>query len=286
MDFAKQYIIQCIVAAANNLRLSSEKIETVALIREKINDSKDLLEEIKNFKKITELSKLGIKLHELYNFIENGKIDFSKLSEKFKEHVFSIIKDLNLALEALTPITLREIFNRFEPQKQVLEITEIQIKGTSNQFDDIIDIPKRSKADEIKESLIMDDLEEEKLTFENFQEAIIKPIKDIDAFLNRVLKFNYTDGEMNNFIKIIEENSRLSKSMNFEMISEMHEILAKGLELINNKRIAPSINVIESLRACLIVIVALVKNKEVDITNYLSRAENFGKTIFSKQKGN
>lgn len=287
MDFAKQYIIQCIVAAANNLRLSSEKIETVAIIKERLNDSNDLIEEIKNFKKITELSKLGIKLHEIYNFLYNGKIDFLKLSDKFKEHALSLVRELNLALDVLTPINIREVFKRFEhrvPSNQ--DIQEFEIKGTSTQIEEIVDVPKRSKADEIKEALILGDIENnEKISFDTYQETIIKPIKELDSFLNRVLKFNFTDGEMNNVIKTINENAALSKKMNFEMISEMHTVLAKGLELINQKKLAPSINVIESLRACLIVIVALVKNKEVDITNYLTRAENFGKSILSKQKG-
>lgn len=286
MDFAKQYIIQCIIAAANNLRLSSEKIETIAIIRERLNDSKDLLEEIKNFKKVTELSKLGIKLHEVYNFIDNGKIDFSKLSDKFKEHVFSLVKELNTSLDILTPHSIREIFNRISPNEIKEVVSEIQIKGTSTPLDEAIEIPKRSRADEIKEEIIFEDLEKENpFNFENYEEKIIKPVKELDAFLNRVLKFNYTDGEMNSFIKILNENAEISKKISFEVISNMHMILAKGLELINQKKIAPSINVIESLRACLIVIVAIVRNKEVDITNYLTRAENFGKTIFSKQKG-
>lgn len=286
MDFAKQYIIQCIIAAANNLRLSSEKIETIAIIRERLNDSKDLLEEIKNFKKVTELSKLGIKLHEVYNFIDNGKIDFSKLSDKFKEHVFSLVKELNTSLDILTPHSIREIFNRISPNEIKEVVSEIQIKGTSTPLDEAIEIPKRSRADEIKEEIIFEDLEKENpFNFENYEEKIIKPVKELDSFLNRVLKFNYTDGEMNSFIKILNENAEISKKISFEVISNMHMILAKGLELINQKKIAPSINVIESLRACLIVIVAIVRNKEVDITNYLTRAENFGKTIFSKQKG-
>jgi hypothetical protein len=286
LDFAKQYIIQCIVTAANNLRLSSEKIETVAIIKERLNDSNDLLEEIKNFKKITELSKLGIKIHEIYNFLDNGKIDFLKLSDKFKEHALSLVRELNLSLDVLTPVNIREVFKRFEPKISNQDAQEFEIKGTYTQIDEIVDVPKRSKADEIKEALIMDDIENsEKLSFDSYQETIIKPIKEIDSFLNRVLKFNFTDGEMNTIIKTIKENGSLSRKMNFEMISDMHTILAKGLELINQKKLAPSINVIESLRACLIVIVALVKNKEVDITNYLTRAENFGKSILSKQKG-
>jgi len=173
VDFAKQYIIQCIIAAANNLRLSSEKIETIAIIRERLNDSKDLLEEIKNFKKVTELSKLGIKLHEVYNFIDNGKIDFSKLSDKFKEHVFSLVKELNTSLDILTPHSIREIFNRISPNETKEVVSEIQIKGTSTPLDEAIEIPKRSRADEIKEEIIFEDLEKENpFNFENYEEKI------------------------------------------------------------------------------------------------------------------
>lgn len=286
MDFAKQYIIQCIVAAANNLRLSSEKIETVAIIREKLSENPELIDELKNFKKITELSKLGIKLHEIYNYIDNGKIDFLKLSDKFKEHAYSLVKELNNSLDVLTPQQTRELLNKNMLEISKSEISEIEIKGTSTSFDSSLDIPKRSKADEIKEALILDDLDKETpFNFENYEEKVLKPVKELDNFLNRVLKFNYTDGEINSFIKILNENSEISKKIGFEVISNMHSTLSRGLELINQKKIAPSINVIESLRACLIVIVAVVKGKEVDITNYLSRAENFGKTVFSKQKG-
>jgi len=43
--------------------------------------------------------------------------------------------------------------------------------------------------------------------------------------------------------------------------------------------VMPGKDVVDALRACLIVIVAVVKGKEVDITNYLNRAEEFGKRI-------
>jgi len=59
----------------------------------------------------------------------------------------------------------------------------------------------------------------------------------------------------------------------------MHKIFSSALDLIKNKELLPIIPVIEGMRACLIVIVALVRGKDVDITLYLNRAENFGKQI-------
>ena len=287
MDLAKQYIIQCIVAAANNLRLSSEKIETVAILRERLNNCDSLSEEIKNFKKITELSKLGIKLGDLQNFIDNGKIEFVKLSEKFKEHSYSLVKELNGVLDVFTPHLARLSFQKFDLEGLNVDLTNQKV----NSFDTIaqsppeIELPRRSRTDELREAIIFEELNKDNdFNFENFEEKVLRPVKELDPFLNRVLKYEYTENEINSHIKIMFENAELSKKVGFEILSNMHGIFAKGLELINQKKIAPSSNVVESLRACLIVIVAVVRGKEVDITNYLTRAENFGKTISPKQK--
>jgi hypothetical protein len=59
----------------------------------------------------------------------------------------------------------------------------------------------------------------------------------------------------------------------------MHLIIGKTLLLIKNRDMMPGKELINALRACLIVIVALVKNKEVDITAYLHRAEEFGEKV-------
>lgn len=284
MDLTKQYIIQSLVSAANNLRLSSEKIETVAILKERLAISENLSEELKNFKKITELSKLGIRLGEILTYIETGKVDFHKLSDKFKEQSFSLVKDLSNVLDILTPQSAKALFGNKEESTIKVDLTQIPIKGTSATFDYSMDLPKRSSSDEIKEVLILQELEKEQpFNFENFEEKVLKPVKDLDSFLNRVLKFDYTDGEIHSYIKIMKENSDLSQKIGFEVLSNMHLILAKGLDLIHLKKIAPSINVIESLRACLIVIVAVVRGKEVDITNYLTKAEGFGKSISPKK---
>ena len=66
----------------------------------------------------------------------------------------------------------------------------------------------------------------------------------------------------------------------------MHRIISRALLLIKNRELMPGKEVIESLRACLIVIVAVVRGKDVDINNYLNKAEEFGNrlaTIKSKE---
>jgi hypothetical protein len=290
LDLAKQYIVQCLSAAANNLRLSSEKIETVAILRERFNKCDSLFDEIKNFKKITELSKLGIKLGELYSYIESGRIDFLKLSDKFKEHSSGLVRDLNSVLDILTPQMAKNLFIKIDDEQNNLELTKhsanlSDIADKSIMAVPEIELPRRSRTDELREAIIFEELNKtDDFNFENFEEKVLRPVKELDSFLNRVMKYEYTESEINSCIRIMHENTELSKKAGFEILSNMHSIFTRGLELINNKKIAPSSNNIESLRACLIVIVAVVRSKEVDITNYLTRAENFGKSIIPQKK--
>ncbi len=290
MELSKQYIVQCIVTSANQLRLSSEKIEVVALLREFLSKSEDLHKEIQRIKKVTELSKLGIKLGEIINFIDNGKIDFLKISDKFKEHSLNLVKEISYVLDIVNPERMKKIIDSINEQSINIDLTKRETKP-SKEFSNIeeklteINLPRRSRADELKEAIIFEELNKELgFNFENYEEIILKPVKSLDAFLEKVSKFNYTEHEMNSFLELMKENGEVSRKVGFEVISNMHSIFVKGLELINSKKIAPSHNVIESLRACLIVIVAVVRGKEVDITNYLNRAENFGKIVFSNSK--
>ena len=78
MNLTKLYIIQSITAASNNLRLSTQKIEVVALLREFLGKSENLDEDIRRMKKITELSTLAIRLNEVYTFLSRGNVDFFK----------------------------------------------------------------------------------------------------------------------------------------------------------------------------------------------------------------
>jgi hypothetical protein len=291
LDLVKQYIIQCIVAAANNLRLSSEKIETVAIIRERLGSAENLTDEVKNFKKITELSKLGIKLGELQAFIDNGKIDFQKLSDKFKEHSYGLVRELNSVLDVLTPQAAHSLFKKFEEDSiktdtikktEIVPAPPLKIKKEPPIE---YELPKRSHTDQLKEAIIFEELNKESaFNFENFEEKVLRPIKELDLFLNHVSKFEYTENEISSKIKLMKENAELSQKIGFEILSNMHSIFAQGLEFIDKKKIPPSVNIIESLRSCLIVIVSVVRGKEVDITSYLNRAENFGKTLLLKQK--
>lgn len=293
MDFVKQYIVQSISAASNNLRLSTQKIEVVAMLRETIISSDNVEADIRQMKKITELSTLAIRLNEIYNYLSGNQIDLFKLSEKFKEHSQYLIKDLSSMLDVVTPAVykkaldkLRENSFSFPGRISIGSANEINIDLTKQKHETAG--VEKSEADILKEKFILEDEKEEDsdLFFQNYETEILKPIKSIDMMLKK-LSENIADPEqINKYAKIMKNNAELSTKIGFDIIANMHRVVAKALLLIKTRELMPGKEVIESVRACLIVIVAVVKDKEVDITNYLNRAEEFGRQIQSiKVKG-
>lgn len=285
MDLIKHYINQSITIAANNLRLNNQQIEVVALLKEAINKSDNLSDDLINMKRITELSTLAIRLNEIYNSLTQNQIDFLKISDQFKEHSKYLIKDLGRMLDISTPQTFK---TSIEKLKGSIVFPKEEIK---------IDLSKRVPEDEPFVQVSSDDIKEEIIfnedfknddeeLIQNFEPTILNPIKPLDNILKKISNNEIDYEELIKYSKIMDENAALSRKIGFEILSGMHRIISKALILIKNRELMPGKDVIESLRACLIVIVAVVRGKDVDINNYLNKAEEFGNklaTIISKE---
>jgi hypothetical protein len=288
MDFIKQYIIQSITAASNNLRLNTQKIEVVALLRELISKSPDLEKDIREMKKVTELSKFAIRLHEIYNFLNSGQIDILKISEKFKEHSQYLIKDLSNMTDLVNPVSFKKISGKIEGSHHPEEHSE-PAAGEPANGEVFVDLSKRhteefisdeQKNELMKEDLIMEDEKDSnELFFQNYETNIIETIKPVDTILKKILSDEYEKEELIKYAEIMKKNGELSSQIGFEIIANMHRIISKSFYLIAAEDLSPIKEVIDAIRSCLIVIVAVVKGKEVDITNYLNRAEEFGRQI-------
>lgn len=288
MDLIKQYIVQSITTAASNLRMNNQRIEVVAMLKEVISKSKDIQQDLNKMKKITELSKFAIKLSEIHFYLNEGSMDFLKVTEKFKEHSFNLIKEINHILDMVNPYTFRETIDRLiEPEKKIIEVVideEIESEKFENGTAHVINDKQKdvmSSAAEDAVSLLTDETEEsfEPQSFNGFETIILKPIKSVDEILNKINNENELPIEIEEYAKLMQVNAELSSHNGFDILAQMHEIISDGLYHIKKKMLNPSREVIESLRACLIVIVAVVKSKEVDVKNYLNRAEVFGKFL-------
>lgn len=285
MDFIKHYITQSINIAANNLRLNNQQIEVVALLKQTISKSENLSDDLINMKKITELSMLAIRLNEIYNSLSQNPIDLLKISDQFKEHSRYLIKDLGHMLDITTPAAFKTAIEKLN-SAIVFPKEEINIDLSRRIPDE--DPFIKSEAEEIKEKIIFsEDLEnEDEDLIQKFEPTILGPIKPLDNILKKISNNEIDYEELIKFAKIMDENAVLSKKIGFEILSGMHRIISKALILIKNRELMPGKEVIENLRACLIVIVAVVRGKDVDINNYLNKAEDFGNklaTIKSKE---
>lgn len=264
MDFIKQYLVQSISLASGNLRLNSNQMEVLALFKELILKSNHLEDDLLRMKKVTEFSTLAIKLHEIYSFLIRNTIDISAVSEKFKQHSQQLVKDINLLLYNANHTDFRLLFDKIKREDEIKE--------------PIVKI--------IEENIpLQGEKKEENSSFTKFEETILSPIKPFDSLLNEI-----SDNESRNaglpdnideFMVTMEKNSELSKENGFEILAGMHSLIYDSLNLIKDGNLKADQEIVESLRACLIVIAALVRGKEVDISDYLNKAENFSKKINS-----
>jgi len=278
MDLIKHYINQSITIAANNLRLNNQQIEVVALLKQTISKSENLSDDLINMKKITELSLLAIRLNEIYNSLTQNPIDLLKISDQFKEHSRYLIKDLGHMLEVTTPIVFKTAIEKLN-SSIVFPQEEIKVDLSKRIPDD--DPFVKTETEEIKETIIFseDDDNEDEEIIQKFEPTILGPIKPLDNLLKKISNNEIDYEELIKFAQIMEDNSVLSRKIGFEILSGMHRIVSKALILIKNRELMPGKEVIENLRACLIVIVAVVRGKDVDINNYLNKAEEFGNKL-------
>lgn len=278
MDLIKHYINQSISIAANNLRLNNQQIEVVALLKEAISLSENLSDDLIDMKKITELSTLAIRLNDIYNSLTQNPIDFLKVSDQFKEHSRYLIKDLGHMLDITTPILFKSAIEKLKGSK-IFSSEEIKIDLSKRIYDDEPFV--KQEMNEIREEIIFTDdvVTEDEELIQKFEPTILNPIKPIDNLLKKVSNNEIDYEELTKFSKIMDENSVLSRKIGFEILAGMHRIISRALILIRNRDLMPGKEVIENLRACLIVIVAVVRGKDVDINNYLNKAEQFGNQI-------
>ena len=278
MDLVKVYLIQSITTAANNLRLNAQQIEVVGLLRETVVNSKDLGAELLLMKKTTELSKLAIRLSEIHSFLTQGKVDFVKISEQFREHSRYLIRDLNQFLENVSPKIYKEAFTKVNNGH--LPAIDVELVDRSNLAGEIMD-----KSVAVNDEKVVLEEKQNQYSTIDFEKKILSPIKSIDDILKKIPSGTVTEKELVNYFELMKEHASLVSLQGFHILAKMHEIIALSFDAIIKGNLVADKPVIESLRACLIVIVAVVKRKEVDITGYLNRAEEFGNKYFNKSAG-
>lgn len=276
MDLVKVYLIQSITSAANNLRLNAQQIEVVGLLRETITKCEDVGAEFLRMKKSTQLSKLAIRLSEIHSFLTLGKVDFIKISEQFREHSRYLLRDLNQFLENVSPQIYKDAFNKINNGD--LPAIDVELVDRSNIAGQIMVNNLENQNNEGVSS----NIEKQEISLIDFEKKILGPIKSLDEIIKDLASGIINQKELSKYIEIIQDNAALSNQRGFKVLAKMHMILEFGFSDILQGILEVDKTVTEALRACLIVIVAVVKKKEVDISGYLNRAEEFAKKFLNK----
>ncbi len=125
----------------------------------------------------------------------------------------------------------------------------------------------------------MEDDSDEDEAYHDFEERILAPIKSVDVLLGNIALGKINNEEIIKYANVMNRNASISEKIGFDIIANMHSTISTALQFIKAGNLRSSTSVVEEIRACLIVIVAIIKGKEVDITNYLKKAEGFGKKI-------
>jgi hypothetical protein len=278
MDLVKVYLIQSITTAANNLRLNAQQIEVVGLLRETVVNSNDLGADLLLMKKTTELSKLAIRLSEIHTFLTQGKVDFVKISEQFREHSRYLIRDLNQFLENVSPKIYKDAFIKINNSSSTS--IDVELIDRSNLAGEIMDKDVQISDENFGEEKF--EKKQNKISSTDFEKKILSPVKSLDELLKKIPSGRVKDSELTQYCELMQDHASLASLHDFQMLARMHDIIASALDAMINDKLPADKNVIEALRACLIVIVAVVKRKDVDITGYLNRAEEFGKKYFNE----
>lgn len=297
VDIIKLYIVQCITNSANNLRLNSERIQMLTSLRAFFMEPVPLELSIAEMKKVTELSTFAIRIGEMFKFLISGKVDFLRMSEVFRKHSTELVTVLNVLLQRTSSAQLAQLLERV--RKNVSENAEFHTasspiagsfaKASSAEISSEIfrgaskdkqqdDFAAGSDVIEAISSRFNGDAENREFP-EDLRQQILSAIKNVDEFFNRLEGGVAELNEYNETIEIMEKNAEICLNEGFELVGKMHANIAQAIYLIGNNQLNADHSVMESLRACLIVIVVTVKNKNVDITGYLFKAGKFGEEI-------
>jgi hypothetical protein len=198
-------------------------------------------------------------------------VDFVKISEQFREHSRYLIRDLSQFLESVSPQVYMDAFNKInDGNTRIIDVELVDRSKLAGQ------LMVNEEEDQSKTG-VAKDFNQPTISLLDFEKRILEPIKSLDEILKGLNSGIMNLKNLNDYSEIMEDNASLSNQRGLEILSKMHKIVASAFNEIIKGSLIVDKSVIESLRACLIVIVAVVKKKEVDISGYLNRSEGFAK---------
>ncbi len=236
MNWEKEYIVQTYENAAGNLRLVSDRLINHTLMKEFISDCEKIEAAVNEMKKVTEFAKFAVKL--------GGIIDFTRTVPNFIDLSAEMTKQIN----DLIPI-VREMLDEFKPEEFSVKLGEIR-ENLFAKNNDNSNVPNTDNVIEV-----------------------VNLIRKIDDYLNLCAKGEISSDDKEKFMEIVNRMNALLAPFENPLVLEMKEIFNALFGNIISKGFSEA-EEIEAMRACLIVIVAKLKNKDVDVSQFIELARN------------
>jgi len=98
---------------------------------------------------MTELSKFGIKLGQLYSYISSSTVDFMKITDNFKEQSHMLVIELSNLLDSVTPSRFREIISEIKEEESSIDV---HFKKTNTEILETTEIEKINFDDELRKN--------------------------------------------------------------------------------------------------------------------------------------
>lgn len=250
MEFSKKYIIQCLGHAASNIRLKGEALENLSLLKNYIHRFPDLEYLFGEMKKVTALSRIGIKLNEIYVYSESDRVDFSTLSKEF----------LRQSAELITPLMFLLNDNSTEKLENYLSAIKLPQKEQSE--------PEPEK--ELSEETL---LETQLKCREDFNNLFIPLIKELNELLDNIATNSIEESKIKRYISLIEEKIKIAESANIEIVIRVLNIAVAALDYLLVTLGQNNSEIIEKIRSAFIIVVVVLRGKDVDLGLYLEEVE-------------
>ncbi len=244
MNWERAYIVQTYENAANNLRMNSRRLVNYTLIREFLTECDKMEAAIDEMKKITEFAKFAVKFDKVIEFARSVP-DFVNLGTEMNKQINDLISVVREMLDEMEP---EELAEKIETVKRNLSLP---VSENDNVYSPREETEKEFRTDKILE--------------------VVNLIRNIDEYLNLCVSGSISGDDKEKFMEIVNRMNALLSDFSDSLIVEMKNIFNALFGEIISRGVSRS-EEIEAMRACLIVIVAKLKNKDVDISQFIELA--------------
>jgi len=227
---------------------------------------------------------------------EKEKVEEDELTHKIEETPFTEIETTNDQLEEIQKEEIEEFLTQTSSEQEI-ESPDLN-EGISNLSEAVQETADQHIEEKLDEEISVEKFEEKEEEFteeslekvENisnafqtnqnelsgtlfldFEKLILDNILRVDEFLGKALKNESTEEEI---LKLIDEAQRclqLAKELHHDVISELIKVYLLSLVAIKDHKIFVDKNNSDLIRSTMIVLVSLIKGREIDLEPFMKK---------------